>query len=372
MKQSQKTSQKQTVEEQEPDAGVYALALRMPAAKEICFGGRIRRLSAGYYVYIGRAIPGLRARLQRHLRDGKKLHWHIDRLRVHAQVRDIQATFTRDPGAECRYADAVAAWPGAEAVPGFGASDCRCRTHLYFFPEPPGIGIRAAEFPPVLPVMFSELAQRYDNHADKDRDPFHSLVSCLLSLRTKDAVTDAASQRLLARFNTPAAFADADPQIIADIIYPVGMYRDKSRRLVNLGRILQDQYNGRVPAELDELTALPGVGRKTATLVRSFAFHLPAVCVDTHVHRITNRWGLVRSRTPEQTEQALMATMPQRYWNTVNPFLVQHGQQRCKPRKPDCTRCCLQPYCLYSEVLETQRLIDTIPASPGHPSLVLA
>ena len=176
-------------------------------------------------------------------------------------------------------------------------------------------------------------------------DPFATLISCLLSLRTKDATTAAASERLFALARTPQAMAALPRRTIERAIYPVGFYRTKARTIQAVCRDLLARYGGRVPGDLDELLSLKGVGRKTANLVVTLAFRKPGICVDTHVHRISNRWGYVRTTTPEQTEFALRRKLPRRHWIVFNDLLVTFGQHLCHPTSPWCSRCPLAPLC---------------------------
>jgi endonuclease-3 len=178
------------------------------------------------------------------------------------------------------------------------------------------------------------------------RDPFRILVSCLLSLRTKDETTGPAAARLFALADTPATLAALAPAAIEQAIFPVGFYRTKARGLRALCRELLARFGGEVPAALDDLLSLPGVGRKTANLVVTFAFGLPGICVDTHVHRITNRLGYVRTRTPDETERALRARLPPRHWMGLNDLLVSFGQNLCRPTSPHCSRCPVADACL--------------------------
>lgn len=181
--------------------------------------------------------------------------------------------------------------------------------------------------------------------AEDSRDPFRVLISCLLSLRTKDEVTGEASARLFRRADTPETILKLREQTIARLIYPVGFYRTKATVIRGVCRTLIEQYGGRVPDSLDELLKLKGVGRKTANLVVSVGYGKPGICVDTHVHRISNRWGYVRTRTPEETEQALRRTLPRRHWIVFNDLLVGFGQNVCKPISPFCSRCPVERYC---------------------------
>ncbi len=184
----------------------------------------------------------------------------------------------------------------------------------------------------------TELSQRA-------RDPFRVLISTMLSLRTKDAVTAAASQRLYALADTPRALLRLTPRQIEKAIYPVGFYRTKARNILQVCRELIDRFDGAVPADIDELVKLPGVGRKTANLVVTLGYGKPGICVDTHVHRITNRWGYVRTKTPEQTEMALRANLPRAYWIEINDELVALGQNICHPTSPKCSLCPVRAYC---------------------------
>jgi endonuclease-3 len=181
--------------------------------------------------------------------------------------------------------------------------------------------------------------------AARRRDPFYVLVSTMISLRTKDEVTARASERLLARASTPREMADLDPQEIGRLIFPAGFYNTKARHLHEAARILERDYGGQVPSGMEQLLALPGVGRKTANLVRNLGFGLDGICVDTHVHRISNRLGWVRTRTPGETETALEAVLPRRHWIPINELLVSFGQRICTPLSPRCSSCPIGEHC---------------------------
>lgn len=175
--------------------------------------------------------------------------------------------------------------------------------------------------------------------------PFTVLISCLLSLRTQDKTTDAASERLFQLARTPQAMAKLPTSLIEKTIYPVGFYKTKAKNIKKICRRLLSQDNGRVPDDIDALLSLPGVGRKTANLVVTLGYQKPGICVDTHVHRITNRWGYVQTKTPEQTERTLRQKLPQRYWIIINDLLVAYGQNLCKPISPFCSQCKIRKYC---------------------------
>jgi endonuclease-3 len=176
-------------------------------------------------------------------------------------------------------------------------------------------------------------------------DPFRVLIACLLSLRTKDETTGPAAARLFALADTPEALRGLRPRAIERAIYPVGFYRTKARVLREVSRDLIERFGGRVPDDIDALLTLKGVGRKTANLVVTQGFNKPGICVDVHVHRISNRWGYVTTRTPEETETALRARLPRRYWIGYNDLLVSLGQNIWLPVAPHCTRCPLRPGC---------------------------
>ena len=177
------------------------------------------------------------------------------------------------------------------------------------------------------------------------RDPFRILISCLLSLRTKDKTTGEASARLFALAHTPAGLLKLSLKKIERAIYPVGFYRMKAKSIHAICRRLLDVYGGRVPDSIDELVTLSGVGRKTANLVVTVGYKKPGICVDIHVHRISNRWGYVKTKTPEETEEALRKKLPKPYWITFNDLLVPYGQHVCLPVSPFCSRCKLIEYC---------------------------
>lgn len=181
--------------------------------------------------------------------------------------------------------------------------------------------------------------------ANRRRDPFRVLISTVISLRTKDATTAAASARLYALAGTPDDMLRLSAGQIEKAIYPAGFYHRKAGHILDICRILLEQYGGRVPDEIDELLKLPGVGRKTANLVVTLGYGKPGICVDTHVHRISNRWGYVSTKTPEQTEMALRAKLPPMYWIEYNDTLVTFGQNLCYPISPRCSVCPVYRFC---------------------------
>ena len=181
--------------------------------------------------------------------------------------------------------------------------------------------------------------------AAQTKDPYKVLVATIMSARTKDEVTAVASKRLFKRADSIDDLAGLSVEELEKIIYPVGFFRNKAKYLAALPGVLDKEFNGLVPDTVDQLVKLPGVGRKTANLVVAVAFNKPAICVDTHVHRIMNIWGYVETKTPLQTEMALRGKLPEKYWISINSLLVAFGQGTCKPRFPHCDRCVIADLC---------------------------
>lgn len=181
--------------------------------------------------------------------------------------------------------------------------------------------------------------------AETYQSPFRVLISCILSLRTQDATTAKASHRLFAVADSPQAMVKLTAKKIEKLIYPVGFYKTKARQILEMCRTIIDHHSGKVPDEIDELLKFNGVGRKTANLVVTLGYNKPGICVDTHVHRISNRWGYIKTATPEKTEIALRAKLPKQYWIEYNNLLVNFGQHLCRPISPMCSTCPVKKYC---------------------------
>lgn len=181
--------------------------------------------------------------------------------------------------------------------------------------------------------------------ARETRDPFRILIACLLSLRTKDQTTADASQRLFRLADTPEHMSTLPSKTIEKAIYPVGFYKNKAKQILGICQSLLRDFGGRVPDTIEELLTLKGVGRKTANLVVTVGYRKPGICVDIHVHRISNRWGYVQTRTPEETERTLRQKLPATYWITFNDWLVPFGQHLCRPVSPFCSQCPVSQYC---------------------------
>ena len=180
---------------------------------------------------------------------------------------------------------------------------------------------------------------------DNFKDPYLVLISCILSLRTNDRTTYPATLRMLKLAKTPQAMKDIKVEDLAKAIYPVGFYGNKAKQIIELSRQIVEELGGKIPDEIEDLCKFKGVGRKTANLVLAQGFNKPAICVDVHMHRIFNRLGYVKTKTPEETEFALRKKLPKKYWIDINTIIVTHGQNICKPIKPRCSECPIEEYC---------------------------
>lgn len=180
---------------------------------------------------------------------------------------------------------------------------------------------------------------------DSFDSPFLVLISCILSLRTNDKTTYPATLRMLELGKTPKDFAKADVKELEKAIFPVGFYKNKAEQIIGLSKTLVEKYESKVPDSIDELIKFKGVGRKTANLVVARGFNKPAICVDVHVHRIFNRLGYVKTKTPDESEMELRKKLPEKFWIDINTLMVTHGQNVCKPIKPLCEVCPIEKYC---------------------------
>ena len=185
---------------------------------------------------------------------------------------------------------------------------------------------------------FVELMEQFN-------DPYLVLIGCILSLRTNDKTTYPATLRMLELAKTPQEMMRVNVKELSAAIYPVGFYENKARQIIELSRQIVEELDGKVPDEIDELIKFNGVGRKTANLVLAKGFNKPAICVDVHVHRIFNRLGYVKTKTPEETEFALREKLPLKHWMDINTLLVTHGQNVCKPQRPNCNECPISEWC---------------------------
>ncbi len=193
-------------------------------------------------------------------------------------------------------------------------------------------------------------------HNAENRGPFSILIGTILSARTKDETTTEVVQKLFSKYDSPNSLANAKVKDIEKIIKPIGFYHVKARRIIEVASIINSKFKGKVPEKLDELTDLPGVGRKTANCVLVYAFDKPAIPVDTHVHRISNRLGLVKTKTPEETELELTKKIPKKYWLNINDTFVMYGQNICKPVSPLCKVCRIKKNCKYFKSMKNVSL----------------
>lgn len=198
----------------------------------------------------------------------------------------------------------------------------------------------------------SEFVNLMDTFHELEQGAFYVLIGCILSLRTNDKTTYPATLRMLELAKTPAEFAVLDVDDLTNAIYPVGFYKNKAEQIIELSKILVEKYGSKVPDSIDELVKFKGVGRKTANLVVARGFDKPAICVDVHVHRIFNRLGYIKTKTPDETEMVLRENLPVKFWIDINTLLVTHGQNVCRPIKPMCDVCPIKEYCLFFKTLK--------------------
>lgn len=203
----------------------------------------------------------------------------------------------------------------------------------------------------ILPIL-RELKKHHGSTmlASVSKDPFQSLIATVLSARARDETIEIIAEHLFKQYSTPQKLANANQKNVEKIIRKSGFYQVKAKRIIDISKILVKNYKGKVPDNMEELTSLPGVGRKTAGCVLVYAYDKQAIPVDTHVHRISNRLGLVKTKHPEDTEQALMKVVPKKYWKLVNDLFVYHGKNVCKPITPRCEKCEVKKWCAYYSI----------------------
>lgn len=197
-------------------------------------------------------------------------------------------------------------------------------------------------------IIFKLLMNHYPVNKFKehgDENPFQVLISCILSLRTKDEVTYVASKKLFKVADTPKKLMNLDTKTIQELIYPVGFYKRKSETIKNIAKKIHEQYNDKVPDTIDELLKLKGVGRKTANIVITYGHNKEGLAVDVHAHRIPNRIGWIKTKTPEETEMLLRKDLPNKFWIPFNELMVRHGKAICRPISPICSQCPINEYC---------------------------
>lgn len=211
----------------------------------------------------------------------------------------------------------------------------------------------------IIDLIMEHLQSLYDLRVFEDGDPYRVLIRTILSQRTRDDNTDRASAQLFSEYKTINDIANANPVNLEHLIQPAGFYHVKAKRIIEVSQKLLDEYKGHVPENIKDLLKLPGVGRKTANCVLVYGFQIPAIPVDVHVHRISNRLGLVNTRTPEETEEELIKLVPKEYWIELNDLMVQFGQTICRPQVPLHEECPLQKLCdFYQEMSDNRDKID--------------
>jgi len=194
-----------------------------------------------------------------------------------------------------------------------------------------------------------------DQLAKQRNDPFKILISTILSARTRDSSTEEVTKKLFSRYKTPQDISNANIEILEQLVHKSGFYKVKAARIKEVSRIISEDYMGKVPVDFDELISLPGVGAKTANCVLVYAFNIPAIPVDTHVHRIPNRLGWIKTTKPEQTEKRLKEIIPKSQWIRVNRLFVRFGQEICLPIRPKCDSCPLNTICPKDFTMELAR-----------------
>lgn len=201
------------------------------------------------------------------------------------------------------------------------------------------------DIPNVLTRLSREKSRTMLGSFSTKYDPWRILIGTILSARARDEVTEPLCEELFKRYPDAKSLANAKPKEVEQQIRRIGFYRNKAKHIINASKIIIERYNGKVPETMEELLHLPGVGRKVAGCVLVYAHNKDAIPVDTHVHRLSNRLGWVKTKTPEQTEQKLMQIVPKKYWQVVNDYLVWHGKTTCKPITPECSRCVVRQWC---------------------------
>lgn len=194
-----------------------------------------------------------------------------------------------------------------------------------------------------------------DDLSREKTDPFKILISTILSARTRDTNTRKVTKRLFKKFSTPKEIADADIEMLEDLVYETGFFRQKAKRIKETSRIIHEKYEDKVPTDFKKLIKLPGVGRKTANCTLAYAFDIPAICVDTHVHRISNRLGWVHTKRPKDTEKKLKENIPKELWNRINRLFVRFGQQICLPNNPKHDICPVEDICAKDFSMERKK-----------------
>ncbi len=329
--------------------GIYLIIASLDHSCRISTRSLSFSLKPGFYFYCGSAINSLAPRINRHFKREKKRHWHIDFLLDEAEILAIAPYIVADNALEHELAKLLSETDGVSGIPGFGAGDCNCNTHLFYADSLCIEGIFKRLFARQIEKTVKSLRKCYlgiETPVEKFKKPWELLVSCIISLRTRDEVTGPAAARLFNVAPGPKELMALPERKIEKLIFPAGFYKTKARNLKKVAKIIHTKYQDTVPDDKDKLLALPNVGIKTANLVLADGFGHFEICVDTHVHRISNRLGWIRTRTPEESEKKLRPLLPNSVIREVNGLMVKHGQNLCKPMKPLCENCPVRPLCL--------------------------
>ncbi len=330
------------------DKGIYLLIVFLPSRTVLKTKAKEFNLRKGYYYYSGSAMRNLSARVKRHIKVLKKKHWHIDFLIEKGEIVLINPYIVGDKEFEHILAHLLS--EKLSAIKGFGCGDCKCETHLFYSQKlylyPFLKELFKIQIERVIEILI-DLYRGKETPVERFKTPWELLVSCVISLRTRDEVTAIAAKRLFDIAKTPEELMNLPADKIASLIYPAGFYKTKGKNLKKIAKIIVEEYSGKVPDSKDDLLKLPNVGIKTANLVLANGFGHYEVCVDTHVHRISNRIGFIKTKTPEESERVLKKILPEKYIREYNGLLVKHGQSICKPIKPVCSQCPLKKLCMH-------------------------
>ncbi len=331
------------------DKGIYLLLGFLPENCNIRTKAKKFRLKKGYYYYCGSALNSLSSRIKRHYNKNKKKHWHIDFLTKELNIIFINPYIIGDNSFEHILADILK--NSLTVIKGFGCSDCKCESHLFYSEslvvEPFLKSLFRKHIEKVVEIL-RELYRGKETPVEKFKTPWELLVSCIISLRTKDEVTAVSADRLFKVAKTPYELMKMSSDEIASLIYPAGFYKTKGRNLKKVAELIVKKHNGKVPDNKEELLKLPNVGIKTANLVLANGYGHYEVCVDTHVHRISNRLGFIKTKTPEESEKILKKILPKKFIREYNGLLVKHGQKICKPIRPLCEKCPVSKLCMFA------------------------
>lgn len=332
------------------NSGIYLIVGYLSTETQIKTKGCEFVLKKGWYYYCGSAKNCLTHRIKRHQSIIKKNYWHVDYLLEKLENAVMIPYIIHDNRLEHILAQLISEYNGVFPVPGFGAGDCQCFTHLFHSKQILLKNIFKKLLNEQLKLTAIHLKEMYEGivtPVEGYKTPWEILISCVISLRTKDEVTGPASQRLFRVASSPNELSKLSEERIGELIYPAGFYKTKAKNIKKIAEIIHNKYNDTVPDKKDLLLQLPNVGIKTANLVLASGYGQNEICVDIHVHRISNRMGWIKTEKPEESEKVLKKLLPMEYIKEFNGLMVKHGQRICKPRKPNCRECDLKTLCMF-------------------------